>query len=181
MKNKISVNKSLELIDKVLNYLNNGYTILLESDIVGLLMHAYLTDSQLDPNLIHIDTRIKQSNTDRQKIDFVIGEIFYSNSSRPRINPSVLFELKAIPEFGFTNNQKDKRFEYVLNDIKKIKDLNLSISRWILIFDGDNYFDYDKINKLTNYRNEQDKGIEIVIIKKEKSKWIKKYYAQHAI
>ena len=74
LNDKYSSTIILCLIDRVVDYLNNGFTILLESDLVGLLMHSYLSDSNLDAKKIHIDTRIKQSN-DAQKIDFAIGEV----------------------------------------------------------------------------------------------------------
>jgi hypothetical protein len=37
------------------------------------------------------------------------------------------------------------------------------------------------MNKLIHYRNEQDNGIDMVVIKKENSRWIRKYYAQQKI
>jgi len=175
LNDKYSSTIILCLIDRVVDYLNNGFTILLESDLVGLLMHSYLSDSNLDAKKIHIDTRIKQSN-DAQKIDFAIGEVRYSDFSRPFIQPTIVIELKAIPEFGFTQSQKSKRFQYVLSDIEKLKKLNLSLSRWIVIFDGDNYFNNEKMKKIIQHRNEQDRGIEMVVIKKENQKWTKFYY-----
>lgn len=48
LNDKYSSTIILCLIDRVVDYLNNGFTILLESDLVGLLMHSYLSDSNLD-------------------------------------------------------------------------------------------------------------------------------------
>ncbi len=91
-----------EIINGVLKYLNKGYHVLLEADLIGLMFHAYLLNEDNDHEKIHVDTRIKQSKTDREKIDFVIGKVNYSEDIRPKINPEIVIEAKSIPEIGFT-------------------------------------------------------------------------------
>lgn len=171
----MKIKKLNEIIKQVLKYLNEGYIILLESDLVGLMFHSYLMQKENDPKKIHINTRIKQSKSDREKIDFVIGKISFPENSRPRIEPEIIVEVKAIPEVGFNDDQKKKRFETIIQDIEKIKKFNLEIPRFILIFDGENYFE-DKMKMIINKRNELDTGIGLNRIYKYKSEWIKKNY-----
>jgi hypothetical protein len=174
--NNISVRKSLETIDKIIEFLNNGYTVLLESDVVGLMMHFCLSDPEIENNQVHIDTRIKQSKKDSQKIDLAIGEICKQAETRPRVDANAIYEFKSIPESGFNDKQKRIRFGKILEDILKIQELKLAISRWIVVYDGVGYFDEERRGQIIEFRDKNDEGIEIVFVQKENDNWVRKYY-----
>jgi len=118
------INKKFnKIIELILKYINEGYVILLESDLVSLMFHSYLLLEENIPNKIHINSRISQSKSDREKIDFVIGEIINPKKLRPKIEPEIIVEVKAIPELGFNDRQKEKRYQTIIKDIKKIKNI----------------------------------------------------------
>ncbi|OGU28213.1 MAG: hypothetical protein A2057_01960 [Ignavibacteria bacterium GWA2_35_9] len=170
------INKKFnKIIELILKYINEGYVILLESDLVSLMFHSYLLLEENIPNKIHINSRISQSKSDREKIDFVIGEIINPKKLRPKIEPEIIVEVKAIPELGFNDRQKEKRYQTIIQDIKKIKNLNLKVPRYILIFDGVNYFE-DKIEMIIQERNTVDTGIELIRIYKTNSKYFAENY-----
>src|SRR3989339_139119 len=131
------INKKFnKIIELILKYINEGYVILLESDLVSLMFHSYLLLEENIPNKIHINSRISQSKSDREKIDFVIGEIINPKKLRPKIEPEII----------------------------------VKVPRYILIFDGVNYFE-DKIEMIIQERNTVDTGIELIRIYKTNSKY----------
>src|SRR5690554_7035145 len=76
-------------IEKLINHLNSGYEIIMESDLVSLLFYCFVTENPESINKTHSDTRV--FNSDGLHIDLVIGQITLE-SKRPSIIPELLIE-----------------------------------------------------------------------------------------
>jgi hypothetical protein len=155
-------------IKEVITTLEGGYTVLLESDIAGLLFHALINRDEVNINQVHLNTRITQPTDD--KIDLVIGEIDKYSFKKPSIEPEYLFELKCIPTVGFTERQMKTRVKQIYTDILKVASYKLTEPRFIVIHDGTNFFE-SKMKKFIDYRDVQDEGIVIIRIFKKNDNW----------
>jgi len=158
-------------IERLIKNLNLGFKIILEADLVALLFHCTLIENKSLFNKIHIETRVK--NIEKQKIDFVIGNISFQEK-RPSIIPELIIEAKVFAD-GFTNGQLRKRFKEVKKDILKISEMKLNIPKFILIYDHHNYLE-NKIFELTEYRNSLDNKLKIIRIVRNGKSNIKEIY-----
>ena len=169
--------KNLEQINeqsliRLIEFLNSGYEILMESDLVALLFHCYLLTEKELLNKIHIETRIL--NIERKRIDFAIGKLTNENK-RPSIKPELVIECKIFSN-GFTDSQLRKRFEYLKEDIEKIGLLKLNVPKFILIFDYHDYLNNDRKTEIIELRNLIDQKIKIIRILKENNNYIKQEF-----
>ena len=162
-------NQSLDLL---IESLNSGFEVLMESDLVALLFHCYLLTEKDLLNKVHIETRIL--NVERKRTDFAIGKIAYENK-RPSIKPELVIECKTFSN-GFTNSQLRKRFKYLKEDIEKVALLNLDVPKFILIFDYHDYLDLNRKAEIIKLRDSTDDKIEIIRILKESDRYIKQQF-----
>ena len=152
-------------IEVLVEYLNSGFEIIMESDLVSLLFHSSIINNPEIINKIHSDTRV--FNSDGLHIDLVVGKITLE-SKRPSVIPELLIECKIFGN-GFTNSQLSKRFTYLKEDIYKINDIKHKVPKIIIIYDYCNYLINLKEKELLQIRNTLDKEITIFLIyKKEK-------------
>nr|WP_298332560.1 hypothetical protein [uncultured Christiangramia sp.] len=159
-------------LNRLIEFLNSGFEILMESDLVALLFHCFLlTDKEL-LNKIHIETRIL--NIERKRIDFAIGKVTNENK-RPSVNPELIIECKIFSN-GFTNSQLLKRFKYLKEDIEKVGLLKLNVPKFILIFDYHDYLKKDRITQVKDLRNQIDEKIKIIRIFKQNNQYIKQEF-----
>ena len=96
-------------IEDLVNNLNSGFEIIMESDLVSLLFHCFIINNPESLNKIHSDTRV--FNSDGLHIDLVLGKITLE-SKRPSVIPELLIECKIFGN-GFTKSQLSKRFNYL--------------------------------------------------------------------
>ena len=150
-------------IEKLINHLNSGYEIIMESDLVSLLFYCFVAKNPESINKTHSDTRV--FNSDGLHIDLVIGQITLE-SKRPSIIPELLIECKIFGN-GFTSSQLSKRFTYLKEDIIKINQLNHKVPKYIIIYDYCNYLNDIRKTELLLLKNDLDKEISIFIIYKK--------------
>lgn len=150
-------------IEKLINQLNSGYEIIMESDLVSLLFYCFVAENPESINKTHSDTRV--FNSDGLHIDLVIGQITLE-SKRPSIIPELLIECKIFGN-GFTSSQLSKRFTYLKEDIIKINQLNHKVPKYIIIYDYCNYLNDIRKTELLLLKNDLDKEISIFIIYKK--------------
>lgn len=150
-------------IEKLINHLNSGYEIIMESDLVSLLFYCFVAENPESINKTHSDTRV--FNSDGLHIDLVIGQITLE-SKRPSIIPELLIECKIFGN-GFTSSQLSKRFTYLKEDIIKINQLNHKVPKYIIIYDYCNYLNDIRKTELLLLKNDLDKEISIFIIYKK--------------
>ncbi len=158
-------------IERLIKYLNSGFKIIMEADLVALLFHCALIENKSLFNKVHIETRVE--NIEKQRIDFVIGNISYKEK-RPSVIPELIIEAKVFAD-GFTNGQLSRRLKEVKKDILKISEMKLNIPKFILIYDYHNYLE-SKIIELTEYRNSLDNELKIIRIVKNGKSNIKEIY-----
>lgn len=159
-------------LNRLIEFLNSGFEILLESDLVALLFHCYLLTEKELLNKIHIETRIL--NIERKRIDFAIGKVSNENK-RPSVIPELVIECKIFSN-GFTNSQLRKRFKYLKEDVEKVGLLKLDVPKFILIFDYHEYLNYPRKTEIIELRNSTDEKIKIVRILKENNQYIKQQF-----
>jgi hypothetical protein len=159
-------------LNRLIEFLNSGFEILMESDLVALLFHCYLLTEKELLNKIHIETRIL--NIERKRIDFAIGKVTNENK-RPSIKPELVIECKIFSN-GFTSSQLRKRFEYLKEDIEKVGLLKLNVPKFILIFDYHDYLNNNRKTEIIELRNATDKKIKIIRILKENNQYIKQEF-----
>lgn len=118
--------------------LASGYEMLLEADVSGWLFHLLVTQPEINPQQIHLDTRI--CNVDG-RFDVAIGPLRIGVNERPCIQPQLVVEIKIFPRIGFTSQQHRVHYEHILNDdFPKLGKLNSAIElRMALIVDGQGY------------------------------------------
>jgi len=171
------MNKNLEQINKqslnqLIEFLNSGFEILMESDLVALLFHCYLLTEKELLNKIHIETRIL--NIEGKRIDFAIGKVTNENK-RPSVNPELVIECKIFSN-GFTNSQLRKRFKYLKEDIEKVGLLKLNVPKFILIFDYHDYLNINRKKEIIELRNTTDEKIKIIRILRENNQYKKQEF-----
>ncbi|ARN76757.1 hypothetical protein BST97_01370 [Nonlabens spongiae] len=171
------MNKNLEQINKqslnqLIEFLNSGFEILMESDLVALLFHCYLLTEKELLNKIHIKTRIL--NIEGKRIDFAIGKVTNENK-RPSVNPELVIECKIFSN-GFTNSQLRKRFKYLKEDIEKVGLLKLNVPKFILIFDYHDYLNINRKKEIIELRNTTDEKIKIIRILRENNQYKKQEF-----
>jgi hypothetical protein len=159
-------------LNRLIEFLNSGFEILLESDLVALLFHCYLLTENKLLNKIHIETRIL--NIEAKRIDFAIGVVTNENK-RPSINPELIIECKVFSN-GFTNSQLSRRLREVKGDIKKVGLLNLNVPKFILIFDYHDYLNNERKKEITELRNLTDNKIKIIRILKDNNQYLKQEF-----
>lgn len=102
----------------------NQFIPILEADICAFLYHLVISHSLCTPDRIHMDTRVRGSNSPNEKFDLAIGVINYPALGRPTIIPDLVGELKIFP-IGFTDSQHNVHFHSILeNDLRKLGQLN---------------------------------------------------------
>ena len=90
-----------------------GYEMLLEADVCGWLFHLLLTQTEVNPEQIHLDTRVFNADG---RFDIAIGSLHTGPNGRPCIQPQLIVEVKIFPRIGFTDQQHRVHYEHVLND-----------------------------------------------------------------
>jgi len=112
--------------------------MLLEADVSGWLFHLLLTQPEVSPQQIHLDTRICKADG---RFDIVIGPLRTGADKRPCIDPQLVAEVKIFPRIGFTGEQHAEHYKSILNkDLQKLGTLNPAIQlRTALILDGRGY------------------------------------------
>lgn len=165
------VNEGLEL----------GYEVLLEADVSGWLFHLLLTQPEVNPQQIHLATRVCNSNG---RFDIAIGPVHTGLNRRPCIQPQLVVEMKIFPRIGFTDQQQRVHYEHVLNDdLPKLGGLDPDIElRSALIVDGRGYLEgtyqnYNRREYLINKRNEIASRIHVFIIRLVDGNWQVEYEA----
>ena len=149
-------------IEDLVNNLNLGFEIIMESDLVSLLFHCFITNNPETLNRIHSDTRV--FNSDGLHIDLVLGKITLE-SKRPSVIPELLIECKIFGN-GFTNSQLSKRFTYLKEDFHKIHQIKHKVPKYIIIYDYCNYLNDLRKTELLQIRNDLDNEITIYLIYK---------------
>lgn len=164
----------LNIFQKVIQRLKDeclaqGYEMLLESDVCGWLFHLLITQPEVNPQHIHLDTRI--CNADG-RFDIAIGPIRTVGNKRPCIQPQLVVEIKIFPRIGFTDQQHRVHYEHVLNDdLRKLSGLNPAIElRASLILDGRGYLEgtyhgFNRRDYLINKRDQIAPGTHIFIVR----------------
>ncbi len=152
------------VVKNLTNFLNSGFEIIMESDLVSLLFHCYLTEYPKKINNIHSDTRV--FNSDGSHIDLVVGAITFK-SKRPSIIPELLVECKIFGN-GFTSSQLSKRFAYLKDDLIKLNQIEHKVPKYIIVYDYCNYLNDLREKELVQIRNNLNKNISIFIIYKQK-------------
>ena len=159
-------------INQLIEFLNSGFEILMESDLVALLFHSYLFTEKELLNKIHIETRIL--NIERKRIDFSIGKVTNENK-RPSINPELIIECKVFPN-GFDSKQLRRRVREVKGDVEKVGLLKLNVPKFILVFHYHDYLNNNRKAEIIELRNATDKKIKIIRILKENNHYIKQEF-----
>lgn len=154
---KIALNSAVE---NLISFLNLGFEIVMESDLVSLLFHCLVVNNPEFINKIHSDTRV--FNSDGLHIDLVIGNITLK-SKRPSVIPELLIECKI---FGnvLTSSQLSKRYSYLKEDIYKINQIKHNVPKYIIAYDYCGFLNEFRTNELTKLRNDLDKEISIFVI-----------------
>lgn len=155
--------------------LASGYEMLLEADVSGWLFHLLLTQPEVNPQQIHLDTRI--CNADG-RFDIVIGPVHMGADKRPCIEPQLVAEVKIFPRIGFTGPQHRVHYEYILNeDLPKLGRLNpTSQLCTALIMDGRGYLQgtyqgYNRREYLIKRRNDIAPAAHIFILHLTDNNW----------
>ncbi|AOW09904.1 hypothetical protein [Flavobacterium gilvum] len=150
-------------VEDLINYLNSGFEIIMESDLVSLLFHCFLTNNSEVINKIHSETRVL--NSDGLHIDLVIGEITLE-SKRPSVIPELLIECKIFGN-GFTNSQLSKRFTYLKEDISKLNEIRHEVPKYLIVYDYCDYLNDLRRTELLQLKNNINKDISIFLIYKK--------------
>jgi hypothetical protein len=152
-----------------------GYEVLLEADVCGWLFHLLLTQSEVNPQQIHLDTRVLDADG---RFDIVMGSLRTRANGRPCIEPQLIVEVKIFPRIGFTEQQHRVHYEHVLNDdLPKLGGLNPDIGlRAALIVDGRGYLEgtyqgHNRRDYLIKKRNQIARGIHVFIISLADGHW----------
>ncbi len=150
------------------------YDFILEADASGWLFHLFLSDPTINPNQVHLDTRVAGA---KGRYDLAIGPIT-SNAARPSISPQLVVEVKIFPTVGFTDQQHRVHYEHVLeDDLRKMGQLSSSIEcRAEVLIDGYDYLSgqYSKQNRLQYLIGVRDKvaaGVHIFLITSNNGTW----------
>lgn len=170
----------LNVFRNVLNRLKSeclalGYEMLLEADVSGWLFHLFLTQPEVNPQQIHLDTRV--CNADG-RFDIAVGPLQTMANGRPCIHPQLVAEVKIFPRIGFTDQQHRVHYEHILNDdLPKLGGLDPAIEfRTALIVDGRGYLEgtyqgYNRREYLINRRNEVASGVHVFIVRLVNGNW----------
>ena len=155
--------------------LASNYEMLLEADVSGWLFHLLLTQPKVNPQQIHLDTRI--CNADG-RFDIVIGPLRTGADKRPCIDPQLVAEVKIFPRIGFTGEQHVEHYKSILNkDLPKLGTLNPAIQlRAALILDGRGYLQgtyqgYNRWECLIKRRNDIASGAHVFILHFANDNW----------
>jgi len=145
-----------------------GYEMLLEADVSGWLFHLLLTQPEVKPQQIHLDTRVCNSDG---FFDIAIGPIHTVPNGRPCVQPQLVVEVKIFPRIGFNDQQHRVHYKHILDDdLPKLGGLDSTIElRAALIVDGRRYLEgsyqgYNRHEYLIKRRNEVASGTHVFII-----------------
>lgn len=170
----------LNVLQNILQRLKNeclasGYEILLEADVSGWLFHLLLTQPEVNPQHIHLDTRV--CNADG-RFDIAIGPVHTGANGRPCIRPKFVVEVKIFPRIGFTDQQHRVHYKHILNDdLPKLSRLDSAIGlRAALIVDGRGYLEgtyhgHNRRDYLISRRNQIAPGVHLFIVHLADGNW----------
>jgi hypothetical protein len=162
----------LKALNSILGQLCNEcnskqYDFILEADASGWLFHLFLSDPTINPNQVHLDTRVAGAHG---RYDLVIGPTTF-DTARPSISPQLVVEVKVFPRVGFTDQQHRVHYEHVLeDDLRKLGQLSPSMEcRAEVLIDGCDYLcgQYSKQNRLQHLigvRNKIATGAHIFLL-----------------
>lgn len=170
------LNMLLEVLQRLKNEgLAKGYEMILEADVCGWLFHLLLTQPEINPQQIHLDTRVCNSDG---HFDIAIGPLQTTVVERPCIQPELVIEVKIFPRIGFDDQQHRVHYEHVLNDdLPKLGRLDSAIGlRAAFIVDGRGYLNgiYQGHNireYLVNRRNEIAPGVHLLMMRLNEENW----------
>lgn len=152
-----------------------GYEMLLEADVCGWLFHLLLTQPKVNPQQIHLDTRVCNA---KGRFDIAIGPLQTGAKGRPCVKPQFVLEVKIFPRLGFTAQQHRVHYEHILNvDLPKLGRLDSTIElRASLVLDGRGYLEgiyqgYNRRDYLINKRNQVASGVHMFIIRLTDGDW----------
>ena len=155
--------------------LKSGYEMLLEADVSGWLFHLLLTEPEVNPLQIHLDTRVYKADG---RFDIAVGPLHQGSNGRPCIQPEIVVEVKIFPRIGFTDQQHRVHYEHVLNDdLQKLGRLDPAIGlRAALILDGRGYLKgtyqgHSRGEYLISRRDQIAPGVHIYIIRFAEGNW----------
>jgi hypothetical protein len=169
----------LPILDRVLNQLctecnAKRYDFILEADVSGWLFHLFLSDPEVTPNEVHLDTRVAGASG---RYDLVVGPTD-GTTSRPSISPRLVVEVKVFPRIGFTAQQNRVHYKHVLDDdLRKLGSLDSAIEcRAEVLVDGCDYLSgqyakHNRLQHLSNLRNQVAAGANIFLIKLSNGVW----------
>jgi hypothetical protein len=162
------------------DYIDKRFKPLLEADISGYLYHLWVSKFNIADKL-HLDARICAAP--RQRFDFVIGEIDH-NAKRPCIRPELVVEVKSFPR-GMTPPQHRVHYlDVIKKDIPKLAELKEPPDdRYVLLFDEVGYLErpdrasrMPKLSKVIKTRDDYDRRIHVIYMKREETKLELKFY-----
>ena len=158
-----------------------GYEALLEADVSGWLFHLLLTQPEVNPQEIHLDTRVCSAGG---RFDIVIGSLHMGAKQRPCIQAQSVLEVKFFPRIGFTNQQHRVHYEHILNDdLVKLGRLDPAIGlRAAMIVDGRGYLrgtyhGHDRREFLIGKRNQLAPQVHVFIVRLADVNWQIEYEA----